>query len=789
MAEGHPSEDTGSFCEDRCVICKLGFEIENAINVTKKGVLNLINYSEKRGKSELYTYLNECISKVPNGTVLVHQKCRRDFTDPKRGIHSNAGEPSAKRLRCDSLPFNWKEDRMLCGKSAAFDSHHPDRAQVCAVRTLPMHSTLLEHCAKRGDLWASEVQGRLHSCIDLVAEEAVYHVNCFSRFTLQKQKTDTISTAKTQGRPKDQVMLQWFEMLCQWLEYEAGAELYTLSELHAKMVEFAAGSEAYSIKRLKQKLQEHYNEFVFFAEIEGRSNVLCFKNMVKYIINEKWYSEKKAAIEDEAERVVIAAAKIIKIREQNFDLESYPTNEDIIKTDRGSKWIPGHLQTFLKIIIPSELKQNSIGHSIVQSSRRKVITPTLFGLGVEMDHVFGSRWLIDEMSRLGFSITYDEVNRYKQSVIQSESLDSLLSEYFPGTFTQWVADNVDHNVATLDGKGTFHGMGIIAVSTPKDGTPLIAKSHVVSRQKRIKVNELVKDRGVPIFQYVGPLEKGLASVIYKPILELQVPHTLPLELCSNLLWHSGWLSSNAAQPRSNWSGFMQHIFSGNEQPHSKSEVLFLPIIDLNPSDETCVYSTLIYIQSQAERLNIPTPCITFDQPLWLKAVEIIKAKSMNIVCRLGGFHTMMSFMGSIGSMMKGSGIEEALEIVYGPNAVTHMISGKAVSRALRGHFLVEAALVNKLMLAVLPSCDQNSDELSELELVGETDTDLEDKLDASEVEKIHDLFRGIRDKSIPVSNAADSKEFTKLEECLQKYKAVLVNRSPTAKLILTMWKH
>ncbi len=54
--------------------------------------------------------------------------------------------------------------------------------------------------------------------------------------------------------------------------------------------------------------------------------------------------------------------------------------------------------------------------------------------------------LIDEMSRLGFSTSYDEVNRYKQSVIQSESLDNLLTMYYPGTFTQWVADNVDHNV-------------------------------------------------------------------------------------------------------------------------------------------------------------------------------------------------------------------------------------------------------------------------------------------------------------------------------------------------------
>ena len=116
--------------------------------------------------------------------------------------------------------------------------------------------------------------------------------------------------------------------------------------------------------------------------------------------------------------------------------------------------------------------------------------------------MFGSRWLVDELSWLGFSISYDEVNRYKQSVIESESLDNLLAEYLPDAFTQWVADNVDHNVASLDGTGSLQGMGIIAVSTPKDNVPLIAKSRVISRQPRVKVTELVKDEGVPILCFL-----------------------------------------------------------------------------------------------------------------------------------------------------------------------------------------------------------------------------------------------------------------------------------------------
>ena len=47
---------------------------------------------------------------------------------------------------------------------------------------------------------------------------------------------------------------------------------------------------------------------------------------------------------------------------------------------------------------------------------------------------------------MGFSVVYDEVNRYKQSVILNECPDN---EYLPGTFTQWVADSVDYNIATL----------------------------------------------------------------------------------------------------------------------------------------------------------------------------------------------------------------------------------------------------------------------------------------------------------------------------------------------------
>ena len=257
-------------------------------------MLSLISCSKKCGTTELHMYLTECVKKTPIGMVLVHQNCHRDFTDSKRKFHSNADQLPAKRLRSSFMPFSWKDACMLCGSSVATDSRHPDKTHVRTVRTLPICSKLLECCIKRGDSWAYEVQTRLEGCIDLVVAEAVYHAQCFSQFMLNKEKCSTLSTVNAQGRPVDAEMLQWFEMLCPWIKSEACAELYTLSELHTKMVEFSDNeSEVYTIKRLKQKLQEHYKEFIFFSDIQGRSNVLCFRNMAKIIINEKLYSERK----------------------------------------------------------------------------------------------------------------------------------------------------------------------------------------------------------------------------------------------------------------------------------------------------------------------------------------------------------------------------------------------------------------------------------------------------------------------------------------------------------------
>jgi len=122
--------------------------------------------------------------------------------------------------------------------------------------------------------------------------------------------------------------------------------------------------------------------------------------------------------------------------------------EQFSSVSRAKKWVPELLSRFMENVVHDSVKQVSISCSIVQGSRpRSVVAPILLGLGVSLDHAFGSEWLLSTLERLGLSVSYDEVTRYKQSVVQSDA--DVLSESYPGSFTQWAGDNVHHSMFCL----------------------------------------------------------------------------------------------------------------------------------------------------------------------------------------------------------------------------------------------------------------------------------------------------------------------------------------------------
>jgi len=148
---------------------------------------------------------------------------------------------------------------------------------------------------------------------------------------------------------------------------------------------------------LKANLEAKYDDHLFFAEVRGKRNVICFRNMASCIINEKWYSDRKSKIEDESLRIVIAAAKLIKaeIRELQHDKDKYPLCSDFSNLDSARSFVPDLLSAFMRNIVCTELKQVALSHCIIQGARpRSVISPIPFAVGVSTDTEFGSKKIV-----------------------------------------------------------------------------------------------------------------------------------------------------------------------------------------------------------------------------------------------------------------------------------------------------------------------------------------------------------------------------------------------------------
>ena len=81
----------------------------------------------------------------------------------------------------------------------------------------------------------------------------------------------------------------------------------------------------------------------------------------------------------------------------------------------------------------------------------------------------------------------------------------------------------------------------------------------------------------------------------------------------------------------------------------------------------------------------------------------------NFIPRLGGMHTIMSFVGSVGMLMSNSGLEEVMKSCFG--GVEAMLIGKKFPQNVRALRLVTEEILREVLL----STSSYSDLMAELE--------------------------------------------------------------------------
>ena len=539
----YPSSSLSSSCvfkinKDHCVKCRWPETISDKLQTVKeRGIQTIIDYSIAVNDHVLHKYLAETRLKCSE-PVKIHHDCQRQVYNRKRKSSDkleNATGSTNKVPRTETSGGTTSFD--FCESSRISDRKHGSRHNVIEVRTPEIRDSLLRICSEQNhDEWAATVKKHLLACHDLIAAEARYHKSCYDRFRKKLPRKSEDPQMISQGRTVNKTKFQDFDKLCHWLESEG--ELHSLLDIQNKLIEIAGCEDVYDTIWIKKMLEEKYGYHIYTGTLAGRPNVACLRNIADYVINDKWYTDRLQRVEDEAEQIVTTAAKLIlgDIRLAEFDCNYDPSNDILESTEEGKEWLPPLLSLFLERLIEYQLHQVSIGHCIMNVTRpRSCIPPIPFGLGTEVDNVFGSKWLLNEISALGFSVNSDEVLRYKQSVTENEDTSDLLREYLPGTFTQWMADNVDHNPMTLDGKDSLHAMGCVSSTIFERNAHI--KLQPIKRQKRKLAYQIIQGKGIPVVEYSPPENSGLSSVFFKPELQLQMPYILPPDTSLDMLWH------------------------------------------------------------------------------------------------------------------------------------------------------------------------------------------------------------------------------------------------------------
>lgn len=478
-----------------------------------------------------------------------------------------------------------------------------------------------------------------------------------------------------------------------------------------------------------------------------------------------WYESRSDDVQYEKKRIVKMAANIIleDIRSEVYD----KTNYRLLNAEEETKCedVPATLLEFLNIVIKKHKHESpqsakkwnkrvaTMAHCLITSARpRSFLSPILLGLSAMLHKKHGSRDTIDSLAYLGLCSSYEETLLFEASITKNPE-NNTCSE---GTHIQYVFDNADHNTCTIDGKNTFHSMGGIAIATPASG---VMTKQEIPRLNKIPISVEI---GSHSFTELKIFEKqhstGLKSIIIEDVFGDDEEKCFDISMPDFIWQYSKFSNAHSL----GWNSFMEKMYKNSN--YQTSKIIPLPFVNNPPSDYNTIFTVLSKAAADNKLKHNQKRCfVTFDQPLYFKAREILASVESNelnelsaITVRLGGFHTLMSFLGAIGFIMDGSGLKKALCEIYAEKSVEKMLTGHDYSRAIRGHFLMYQALSNIAFESL---------QLSEMEkgLLNELLEDLGEEHFIDDIEK---------EEYIEINN--------KYMEHLQKIK----NRGPTAELLI-----
>ena len=130
---------------------------------------------------------------------------------------------------------------------------------------------------------------------------------------------------------------------------------------------------------------------------------------------------------------------------------------------------------------------------------------------------------------------------------------------------------------------------------------------------------------------------------------------------------------------------------------TKSTVAYMAPLNASINDNATVQQVLQISQQACREVGQSITLVTFDLAVAKKAYNIIWQQSeiyRDVFVHLGVFHTILSYLGAIGKLMRGSGFEDIVTEsgICASGSMEGVLTGKHYNRAIRVHSVVMEAL-------------------------------------------------------------------------------------------------
>ena len=266
---------------------------------------------------------------------------------------------------------------------------------------------------------------------------------------------------------------------------------------------------------------------------------------------------------------------------------------------------------------------------------------------------------------------------------------------------QYVGDNITLNIVSINGNTAFHAMGMIKINSKSSS---MTDEYLNSKLSRLRLKpsdrtKILRAGDILIKLCSDPKKSVIGSIKFELLSDLLHDFApTPAELNpADIIWAAGWIikKSNDQFSHATWNGWMKNVHNSNEK--SPSSVVYQPIMDSNPND----YSTINTALRRYIHLEKPNyAVITFDLPIWLKTVDLILSQRMPIIPGLSGFHLLKSYLATFGVIFACSGLHDIIKLIYeGELAADSVLNGNSYDKAIRAHFLIDAAILQHVIPA------------------------------------------------------------------------------------------